>query len=81
MSFSVIVNVIFVIFGTYSSQCLVMWFKIVLIFAFYIPFGTFEEGTLFFMLFGKSGKPPPSPALNVWFYEIHDSPPESSIIK
>lgn len=31
MSFSVIVNYIFVFFGTYSSQCLVVWFKMVLI--------------------------------------------------
>lgn len=42
MSFSIIVNFIFVIFGTYSSQRLVVWFNIVLIFAFYIAFGTSE---------------------------------------
>lgn len=44
MSFPVTVNFIFVaFFCTYTSQHLVVWFKIVLNFAFHIPFGTFEE--------------------------------------
>lgn len=75
MSFSVIVNFIFVILGTDSSQCLVVQCKIVLIFAFYIPFGTSEEKDIVLLccLEGR-GKPSPLSLLNVWLYEMHDSP-------
>lgn len=54
MSFSVIVNFIFVIFGTYSSQCLVVWLNIVLSFALYIPFSASEgKDTVLYVVWGK----------------------------
>lgn len=59
MSFSVIVIFIFVIFGTYSSQRMVVWFNIVLIFASYSPFGTFEDADIVLYVVRGSGKPPP----------------------
>lgn len=74
MSFSVIVNFIFVILRTDSSQCLVVRCKIVLIFAFYIPFGT-SEGKDIVLLCCLEGRGKPSLFfLNVWLYEMHDSP-------
>ena len=60
MSFPVIVNFIFVILGTESSQCLVVQCKIVLIFAFYIPFGTYE-GKDIVLLRCLEGRGKPSP--------------------
>lgn len=43
MSFSVTVNFILWLVSTYTSQCLVVWFKMVSVFAFHILFRTFEE--------------------------------------